>query len=72
MSVPDAASVGFAAEVGEIHVHDARVVPLNGVFRFAVWEVGERFLFAAAAHEDRGVPILLILGSAGREVASQL
>jgi hypothetical protein len=42
---------------------DDEVIPLNGVFRFAVWPVGDRQLFAAAAHEDRGVPILLMLGT---------
>jgi hypothetical protein len=41
---------------------DDEVIPLNGVFRFAVWSVGDKQLFAAAAHEDRGVPILLMLG----------
>ena len=45
---------------------DDDVIPLNGVFRFAVWSVGGKELFAAAAHEDRGVPILLMLGTAGR------
>jgi hypothetical protein len=43
---------------------DDAVIPLNGIFRFAVWQVGEKHLFAAASHEDRGVPILLILGTA--------
>jgi hypothetical protein len=43
---------------------DDKVIPLNGVFRFAVWSVGDTQLFAAAAHEDRGVPILLMLGTA--------
>jgi len=43
---------------------DDEVIPLNGVFRFAVWTVGDRQLFAAASHEDRGVPILLMLGTA--------
>ena len=43
---------------------DNKAIPLNGVFRFAVWAVGEKQLFAAAAHEDRGVPILLMLGTA--------
>jgi hypothetical protein len=43
---------------------DDKVIPLNGVFRFAVWSVGDQELFAAAAHEDRGVPILLMLGTA--------
>jgi hypothetical protein len=40
------------------------IIPLNGVFRFAVWEVGDKLLFAAAAHEDRGCPIVLMLGTA--------
>ena len=44
-------------------------IPLNGVFRFAVWPVGDKQLFAAAAHEDRGVPILLMLGTADGDVA---
>src|SRR5687768_9857451 len=35
---------------------DDEVIPLNGVFRFAIWPVGDNQLFAAAAHEDRGVP----------------
>jgi hypothetical protein len=48
---------------------DDEVIPLNGLFRFAVWSVGDKQLFAAAAHEDRGVPILLMLGTADGEVA---
>lgn len=44
---------------------DDEAVPLNGVFRFAVWSVGDHELFVAAAHEDRGVPVLLMLGTAG-------
>ena len=43
---------------------DHDVIPLNGVFRFAIWRVEDKQLFAAAAHEDRGVPILLMLGTA--------
>jgi hypothetical protein len=43
---------------------DDEVIPLNGVFRFAIWSVDDKQLFAAAAHEDRGVPILLMLGTA--------
>src|SRR5262245_35679899 len=48
---------------------DDQVIPLNGVFRFAVWSVGDKQLFAAAAHEDRGVPILLMLGTAAGDDA---
>jgi hypothetical protein len=48
---------------------DDDVIPLNGVFRFAVWSVGDKQLFAAAAHEDRGVPILLMLGTAEGDAA---
>jgi hypothetical protein len=43
---------------------DDEVIPLNGVFRFAVWEVEGKLLYVAAAHEDRSVPILLMLGAA--------
>lgn len=42
-------------------------IPLSGVFNFAVWSVGAVYLYVAAAHEDRGVPILLMLGTADRE-----
>jgi hypothetical protein len=42
---------------------DDEAIPLNGVFRFAVWDVGNKQLFAAATHEDRGVPIILMLGT---------
>jgi hypothetical protein len=55
---------GEPSRVGE---DDDEVIPLNGVFRFAVWQVGDQLLFAAAAHEDRDVPILLMLGTAQRE-----
>jgi hypothetical protein len=48
---------------------DDELIPLNGVFRFAVWPVGDKQLFAAAAHEDSGVPILLMLGTAEGDVA---
>jgi hypothetical protein len=44
---------------------DDDVVPLNGVFRFAVWVVGDQQLFVAAAHEDREVPVLLMVGTTG-------
>jgi hypothetical protein len=57
---------GSPSRVGQ---EDDEVIPLNGVFRFAVWQVGDRLLFAAAAHEDRGVPILLMLGTADDDVA---
>jgi hypothetical protein len=57
---------GEPSRVGE---RDDAVVPLNGVFQFAVWEIGDRLLFAAAAHEDRGVPILLMVGTADADVA---
>ena len=48
---------------------DDEDIPLNGVFRFAVWPVGDKQLFVAAAHEDRGVPVLLMLGTADGDVA---
>jgi hypothetical protein len=42
---------------------DDDVIPLCGVFRWAVWEPGGKTLFLAAAHEDREVPYLLMLGT---------
>jgi hypothetical protein len=38
-------------------------MPLNGVFRFAIWKVKGKHLFVAAHHEDRGIPIVLVLGT---------
>ena len=52
---------GSPSSTGEL---DDEIIPLNGVFRFAVWEVGNVLLFVAAAHEDRGVPIILMIGTA--------
>jgi hypothetical protein len=51
---------GLPSRTGET---DDEVIPLNGVFRFSVWDVGGRQLFAAASHEDRGLPVLLMLGT---------
>ena len=48
---------------------DDDLIPLNGVFRFALWEVGDMVLFAAAAHEDRDFPLLLLLGTRDRDGA---
>lgn len=42
---------------------DHKSIPLNGIFRFAVWQVEKKALFAAAAHEDRELPIILMLGT---------
>jgi hypothetical protein len=39
------------------------IIPMHGVFRFAVWPVGEKQLFAAALQETRGYPIELVLGT---------
>ena len=41
---------------------DAGAIPVGGAFAFGVWKVGSRQLFAAIAHEDRELPILLVLG----------
>jgi len=39
-----------------------RAVKLNGVFRYALWDVEGSRLFVAAHHEDRGVPVILWIG----------
>ncbi len=51
---------GSPSRVGQTHENG---MLLNGVFRFAVWLVKDRQLFVAAAHEDRGLPVLLVLGT---------
>jgi hypothetical protein len=43
---------------------DTGDIPLSGVFRYAKWEVGGQRLYMAAAHEDRELPILLMIGIA--------
>ena len=48
---------------------DDSVIPLNGVFRFAIWDIEGKSLFAAAAHEDRGAPVLLMLGTVAGDQA---
>jgi hypothetical protein len=49
-------------EPSRIGNEDDDAIPLNGVFRFAIWTVNEAQLFAAAAHENRETPIVLMLG----------
>jgi hypothetical protein len=44
---------------------DDDIIPLNGVFRFAVWQVGDKRLFAAAAHEDRAPVASISVPEAG-------
>jgi hypothetical protein len=48
---------------------DDALIPLNGIFRFALWEVDDTILFAAAAHEDRDCPLLLMLGTIDKDSA---
>jgi hypothetical protein len=54
------ASYGMPIRMGNNGDKD---IPIAGVRRFAVWEVGTKLLYLAFAHEDRGAPILLILGA---------
>lgn len=42
---------------------DDDLIPLAGVFEFAIWQFADRVLFAAATHEDRELPYLLVLGT---------
>ena len=55
---------GEPSRTGDI---DEPLVPLNGVFRFALWTVEGKQLFVTAAHEDRGFPIVLMLGTAAND-----
>ncbi len=37
-------------------------IPLCGLCRFAVWNTDDGGFFLAVSHEDRGTPILLMIG----------
>lgn len=37
-------------------------IPVNGVFRYALWREGGKTLYVAASHEDIGLPCVLTLG----------
>ncbi|MCC6698033.1 MAG: hypothetical protein IT365_20595 [Candidatus Hydrogenedentes bacterium] len=55
-----AAELGAPVRTGD---DDDDAIPLNGVFRFAIWQANGKSLFVAAAHEDRDCPVILILGT---------
>jgi hypothetical protein len=62
----DQSQSALTAEYGEpsrIGDGDNEVIPLNGVIRFAIWAIGNSQLFLAFAHEDHGLPVLLMLGT---------
>lgn len=54
------ASFGEPIRTGNEHDED---IPLGGVNRFAVWSVETKLLYLAFAHEDRELPILLMMGT---------
>jgi hypothetical protein len=54
------ASYGKPVRTGD---NDDEDIPLNGIGRFAVWDVENKLLYLAFAHEDRGLPVLLMLGT---------
>lgn len=37
-------------------------IPINGVVRYALWEIGAKTLYLAAAHEDRELAWVILLG----------
>ena len=41
---------------------DDDAIPLTGIMHFAIWSIDDAGLFLAISHEDRGTPILLMLG----------
>jgi|GEM_PF-4238117 len=50
---------GDPIETGD---NDHSMIPLSGVFQYAIWDLGSRKLFLAVAHEDRETPLWLQLG----------
>ncbi|MEM9420630.1 MAG: hypothetical protein AAGA25_16505 [Planctomycetota bacterium] len=43
---------------------DNDAIPMTGIKAFVLWTTGSQALFLAISHEDRGAPILLMLGCA--------
>lgn len=43
---------------------DDHAIPLAGLVAFNIWDADDCTLFLAISHEDRGTPILLMLGCA--------
>ena len=41
---------------------DDDALPLTGIMHFSIWRTDDAGLFLAISHEDRGTPILLMLG----------
>lgn len=54
------ASYGQPVRTGNDYDED---IPLNGIVQFAVWKIESKLLYLAFVHEDRGLPILLMLGT---------
>ena len=52
---------GEPAEIAE--EDEEEVVPLNGIWRYALWSTDQATLFLALSHEDREAPVILMLGS---------
>ncbi|MBN2291527.1 MAG: hypothetical protein JXM70_03820 [Pirellulales bacterium] len=61
----DAATRVLTAEYGDPShsgTDDDESIPLTGIEVFNIWNTGNQGLFLAISHEDRGAPILLMLG----------
>ena len=61
----DTATLVITAEYGapmRSGSDDDNAIPLSGIEAFNIWTVGDGGLFLAISHEDRGTPILLMLG----------
>jgi hypothetical protein len=56
------AKYGQPVRTGDQYEKDIHI-PLNGIIRFAIWKVESKPLYLAFTHEDRGLPILLMLGT---------
>ena len=66
----DEAASELTAEYGppaRVSQEDEQVVPMGGTFRSAVWWIRDNELWLAAAHEDREVPFVLLMGCAYRQ-----
>lgn len=46
-----------------VGIDECDIIPACGVFRFSLWKIDSRQLYLFAAHQDRELPFLRMLGT---------
>jgi hypothetical protein len=61
----DIAAIALSQQYGspvKSGTDDDHAIPLTGIMHFRIWRTDDAGLFLAISHEDRGTPILIMLG----------